>query len=258
MIELLTNLKLIFFVMFFFLMLIIESYYPERKWSSGRIIRLGFHGLIALINTLIMRVPTLFLVVPALLITNENKYGLLNNSEYNFMTKALLSLLLLDLAFYWWHRINHTVGFFWRFHSVHHLDTHLDVTTSLRFHIGELIFSSMFKVILIFIIGIPISIFIFYEIILSACNQFHHSNIRLSEKFNLVLEKFIVTPKYHTNHHTVKKASREANYSSILTIWDKIFFTYIDATRTEREYLGLDDRGKEFGLINYIKHPFIQ
>ena len=174
------------------------------------------------------------------------------------MTKALLSLLLLDLAFYWWHRINHTVGFFWRFHSVHHLDTHLDVTTSLRFHIGELIFSSMFKVILIFMIGIPISIFIFYEIILSACNQFHHSNIRLSEKFNLVLEKFIVTPKYHTNHHTVKKASREANYSSILTIWDKIFFTYIDATKTEREYLGLDDRDKEFGLINNIKHPFIQ
>ena len=161
MIELLTNLKLIFFVVFFFLLIFIESYYPQRAWNSSRIMRLGFHGLIALINTIIMRLPTLFLIIPALLIINEKSYGLLNAIEYNFITKGIISLLLLDLAFYWWHHINHTVDFFWRFHSVHHLDTHLDVTTSLRFHIGELIFSSIFKVALILIIGIPISIFIF-------------------------------------------------------------------------------------------------
>ncbi len=255
MIELLTDLKLIFFVVFFFIMMFIESYYPQRTWNSSRIMRLGFHGLIALINTIIMRLPTLFLIIPALLIINEQNYGLLNLLGYSLITKGIISLLLLDLAFYWWHRINHTVDFFWRFHSVHHLDTHLDVTTSLRFHIGELIFSSIFKVALILTIGVPISIFIFYEIILSASNQFHHANINIPDRVNTVLEKFIVTPKYHTNHHTVKKNSREANYSSILTIWDRIFFTYKDADDNERNYLGLDDRSKEFGIINYFKHP---
>ena len=115
--------------------------------------------------------------------------------------------------------------------------------------------SAVFKVILIFTIGIPISIFIFYEIILSASNQFHHSNIALPVKLNETLERFIVTPKYHANHHTVKKESREANYSSILTIWDKIFFTHKNATDDDREYLGLEDRSKEFGIINYFKHP---
>ena len=53
----------------------------------------------------------------------------------------------------------------------------------------------------------------------------------------------------------VKKDSSEANYSSILTIWDRIFFTYKDANDDERNYLGLDDRSKEFGIINYFKHP---
>ena len=96
---------------------------------------------------------------------------------------------------------------------------------------------------------------IFYEIILSASNQFHHANINIPDKMNSILEKFIVTPKYHTNHHTVKKDSREANYSSILTIWDRIFFTYKNATDDDRNYLGLDDRSKEFGIINYFKHP---
>ena len=255
MIELLTNFKLIFFVMFFILMMLAESYYPKRSWNSSRVYRIGFHGLIAIINTVIMRLPTLFIVIPALMIINEYQFGLLNILNYGFIVKGLISLLLLDLAFYWWHRINHTVNFFWRFHSVHHLDTHLDVTTSLRFHIGELIMSSIFKVILIFTIGIPISIFIFYEILLSASNQFHHSNIALPDKFNKVLEKVIVTPRYHANHHTVVRESREANYCSILVIWDNIFFTYRDASNEDREYLGLEDRTKEFGIMSYFKHP---
>ena len=255
MIELLTNFKLIFFVMFFILMMLAESYYPKRSWNSSRVYRIGFHGLIAVINTVIMRLPTLFIVIPALMIINEYQFGLLNILNYGFIVKGLISLLLLDLAFYWWHRINHTVNFFWRFHSVHHLDTHLDVTTSLRFHIGELIMSSIFKVILIFTIGIPISIFIFYEILLSASNQFHHSNIALPDKFNNVLEKVIVTPRYHANHHTVVRESREANYCSILVIWDKIFFSYRDASNEDREYLGLEDRTKEFGIMSYFKHP---
>ena len=54
------------------------------------------------------------------------------------------------------------------------------------------------------------------------------------------------------------KDSRDANYSSILTIWDSIFFTYKDAKIEDRQYLGLDDRSKEFGLIQYIRHPFIK
>ena len=83
MIELLTNLKLIFFVVFFFLMIFIESIYPKRTWGSSRIMRLGFHGLVALINTVIMRLPTLFLIVPALLIINENNYGLVVKGAYN-------------------------------------------------------------------------------------------------------------------------------------------------------------------------------
>ena len=56
--------------------------------------------------------------------------------------------------------------------------------------------------------GKMLTIFIFYEIILSASNQFHHANIKMPDNVNSVLEKFIVTPKYHTNHHTVKKDSR--------------------------------------------------
>ena len=80
MIEMLTNFKLIFFVTFFFLMLLLETYFPQRTWGSRRIFRIGFHGLIAIINTFIMRLPTIFLVIPALMLINENEFGILNST----------------------------------------------------------------------------------------------------------------------------------------------------------------------------------
>ena len=258
MIEVLSNIKLIFFILFFIILYFIETYYSDRKWTSKRTLRLIFHSIIAIINTIIIRIPTIFIVIPTLMLITENDYGLLNNINLNFALEAIIALILLDLGFYWWHRMNHKNQFLWKFHSMHHLDTHLDVTTSLRFHFGELLLSSLYKVVLILVIGMPISVFIFYEILLSASNQFHHSNIKISENLNNMLQRFIVTPKYHANHHTVKKVSREANYSSILTIWDTIFLTYIDATENDRRYLGLDDRSKEFGLMRNMKHPFNQ
>ena len=65
-----------------------------------------------------------------------------------------------------------------------------------------------------------------------------------------------MTPEYHANHHTLEKLSRDANYTSILTIGDMIFFTYKDATKEDRKVMGLDDRSKELGIIQNIKHPF--
>jgi len=256
MIEILSNIKLMFFVLFFIILFIIESYYSERTWVTKRFYRLLFHFKLAVINTLIIRIPTIFLIIPALMLMSENNYGLLGMLDLSFLGQAFVGMILLDLAYYWWHRLNHTNSFLWRFHSVHHLDTHLDVTTSLRFHFGELLLSSIYKTILILAIGMPISVFIFYEILLSACNQFHHSNIKLSQNSNKILKRFIVTPEYHANHHTLEKLSRDANYTSILTIWDMIFFTYKDATMEDRKVMGLDDRSKELGIIQNIKHPF--
>ena len=39
----------------------------------------------------------------------------------------VLSFMLMDLGFYYWHVANHRVPFLWRFHNVHHIDPDLDV-----------------------------------------------------------------------------------------------------------------------------------
>ena len=77
MIEVLSNLKLIFFILFFLVLYILEFYFSNREWESGRLSRLLFHSLIAIINTILMRIPSLFLIIPALLLINENDFGLM-------------------------------------------------------------------------------------------------------------------------------------------------------------------------------------
>ena len=156
-IETLSSLKLSFFILGFILFFLLETIYPNRQWDTNRYKRLAFHTTFALINTIIMRLPVLFVLMPTLLIVSESHIGLLYSiTEYDIV-KLILSFIVLDLALYWWHRFNHTNQFLWKFHFVHHVDTHMDVGTSVRFHIGELILSTFYKSIIIFVFGISLA-----------------------------------------------------------------------------------------------------
>lgn len=58
-------------------------------------------------------------------------------------TSIILNVLILDLFIYFWHRTVHEVQFLWKFHEVHHLDEHLDTTSAVRFHFGEILFATL-------------------------------------------------------------------------------------------------------------------
>ncbi len=258
MIEALPNIQTIFFVIVFIILYVVEHFNSNRIWKTARLKRLSFHIIFAFINSIVLYIPRLLLLIPVLLFTEEKQFGLLNSIDQFYFLEVVLGILLFDFAYYWWHRFNHTVSFLWRFHSVHHLDTHLDVTTSLRFHFGELFLSLIYDVFLILIIGAPLEVYIFYKIILTSSSHFHHSNLKLSDRVNDLLIYFIVTPKFHTNHHTVVETTRNANYTSILTIWDRLFFTYMDSNDIDRAYMGLENRKLELSLFENLKRPFIR
>ena len=76
-IETLTSLKLSFFILGFILFFFLETKYSNRTWKTRRYKRLLFHSTIALFNTVIMRLPVLFILMPMLLLVTENQFGLL-------------------------------------------------------------------------------------------------------------------------------------------------------------------------------------
>ena len=155
----------------------------------------------------------------------EQQFGLLHQFALSPWLHGVLSFMLLDYILYLWHRLNHHIRFLWRFHNVHHTDRDLGVSTAFRFHFGEMIMSAFFRAVGVVLIGAgPVSLLV-YEVIFQASVAFHHSNWRLPYRLERVLCHLIVTPRMHGIHHSVVQRETNSNYSSLLTIWDRIHRT---------------------------------
>lgn len=170
----------------------------------------------------------------------DNRVGLLHLLPLGPVATAFLAVLALDFWQYWWHRFNHAVPLLWRFHAVHHADRELDASSGLRFHTGEIILSSIARLAVLPLLGLTIQQVLLYELILLPVILFHHSNVRLPAAADRALRWLIVTPRMHWVHHSDYQPETDSNYSSVLSVWDRLFRSF-RLVRDPRELtLGLD------------------
>ncbi|HWG80652.1 MAG TPA: sterol desaturase family protein [Stellaceae bacterium] len=163
----------------------------------------------------------------------------------------LLDLVLLDFLIYWWHRANHVVPLLWRFHSVHHLDRFLDTTSAVRFHAGEVVLSALARACIILLLAVPLTSVVVFETLVLVAALFHHSNLRLPPAFERALSLAVVTPSIHWVHHHRLRADTDANYCTILSLWDRLFMSRARHRRTADMAIGVEAREEErlFGLL---------
>jgi sterol desaturase/sphingolipid hydroxylase (fatty acid hydroxylase superfamily) len=166
----------------------------------------------------------------------------------------MLDLLILDCWIYWWHRTNHLVPFLWRWHQVHHLDDTLDTTSAVRFHVGEVILSSLVRAAVIFALGIPLLTVVIFEILVTSASIFQHSNLRLPPKLEKVLSWIIVTPSIHWIHHHAIRRDTDSSYSNILSFWDRLFGTSSATIRTPELRIGLENQ-RDVPLAQLLTKP---
>lgn len=166
------------------------------------------------------------------------KVGLAGFIGVNWL-KFLIVMLLFDLWMYVWHRINHEVPFFWKFHKAHHADTAMDVTTGIRFHPIELLLSTIIRIPVYLLLGVDFEIIALYELLLTVVVLFHHSNIQLPEFIEKVLSWVIPTPAMHKVHHSDFYKETNSNYGSVLSIWDRLFGTFNGRYDSEHINIGL-------------------
>ena len=151
------------------------------------------------------------------------------------------AILLFDCWQYWWHRFNHRAPFLWRFHAVHHADADLDVSTGVRFHTGEMTLSFLARLVVLPLIGMTIPQLLVYEAISLPIILFHHSNMRLPGSVDRGLRWLIVTPWMHYVHHSRWRPETDSNYSSFLSVWDRLFGSFRLRAKPDEIELGLDD-----------------
>ena len=222
--------RLIFFLFFLALFVLLEFIIPWRKRVSGRLLRWPENLSITVLNTLILRYSVAIVPLIAARYVEMHEMGLLNilGLSENAAVHIALSYILLDLVIYFQHRVFHRVPLLWRFHRVHHSDVDLDVTSGFRFHPVEIILSILIKAAAIIAIGPAMVGVVLFEVILNAGSMFNHSNIRVPKKLEGVLCMLVVTPRMHLVHHSTTKETMNKNYGFVISIWDRIFSTYLD------------------------------
>ena len=168
---------------------------------------------------------------------------------------VLIDLIVLDFWIYWWHRANHIVPLFWRFHRVHHMDEWLDVTSAVRFHFGEVLLSALARVPVILIMGMPLLSVIIFESLVLVLAGFQHSNLRLPGKLESCLSRIIITPSIHWVHHHVLRSDTNSNYGTFFSFWDRWFDSRSSNSRQLDMAIGLDDQ-KELKIFRLLLLPF--
>ncbi len=151
-----------------------------------------------------------------------------------------IDIVLLDLWSYWLHRAYHEVPLMRRFHRVHHLDEHLDTTSAVRFHPGEVALSALLRTIPIAVLAMPFAHVVLFETVLLAASFFHHSNVRLPARVERALSRIIVTPSIHWVHHHAIPRDTNSNYAAIFSLWDVLFRTQSRTERTLGMKIGIE------------------
>lgn len=171
------------------------------------------------------------------------------------MPGLLLDLLLLDFLIYWWHRANHVAPLLWRFHEVHHRDEFLDASSAVRFHFGEVALSALVRAAIMIPLGLKLESILAFETLVLIAAIFHHSNLRLPPAFEKALSFVVVTPSIHWVHHHAVRADTDSNYSTVLSLWDRLFASRSRTPRTPAMPIGVEGRCEE-NLGGLLLLPF--
>lgn len=228
--------RLTVFASVFILMALAETMFPRKERTQKRSARWVTNWTLVILDTLALRFFVPVLAVGAAVYAEDKGWGLFSLTELPTWLEITLAILLLDMAVYAQHVASHKIPILWRIHKVHHVDRDIDVTTGARFHPIEIILSMAYKLACVVLIG-PAAIAVFlFEVILNASAMFNHSNVKIPLSIDRFIRTLVVTPDTHRVHHSIIQRETDSNYGFFLSIWDRLFGTYIDQPK-----LGHDD-----------------
>lgn len=169
----------------------------------------------------------------------------------------LALLIAEDFLYYWLHRFDHEIRFFWATHVTHHSSEKMNFTVGFR--------SSVFQPLYRFIYFIPLPLLGFKPldiVFMYAATQiwgiFVHTELIKKMGF---LEYFLVTPSHHRVHHASNPKYLDKNMGMFLIIWDKLFGTFQAELPTEKYQpvkYGLTKNLENVNAANLVLHEWIQ
>jgi len=234
-----TSLRLWLFLSLLVLLGIAERLWPRHTADPLRATRWRINLGLGTINVLCLRLLLPWLAVDAALWAQANHVGLLPRLHLGPLIGAVISFALLDLTIYIQHRLMHRIPWLWRLHRMHHTDLALDVTSGVRFHPLEILFSMGVKIGVVVLLGATPAVVVAFEIVLSSFALFTHANLSFPVGLDRWIRWILVTPDMHRIHHSVLREEHDTNFGFNVSWWDRLFGSYLDQPRSDQATMTL-------------------
>jgi sterol desaturase/sphingolipid hydroxylase (fatty acid hydroxylase superfamily) len=167
------------------------------------------------------------------------------------IVRGTLWILIADFTSYWVHRLQHASRFVWAFHSTHHSQEQLNFATTTRFHPIDHFISDVIKFFPPLVLGASPMSWLPLYLTTDFMTMAQHSRIKW--RFG-VLSRILVTPRFHSFHHSADPRHYDKNFGGIFSVWDYMFGTALDAAEQPSEF-GLSDV-KMPTLVSTLVVPF--
>jgi sterol desaturase/sphingolipid hydroxylase (fatty acid hydroxylase superfamily) len=135
----------------------------------------------------------------------------------------LLTFLVTDFAYYWYHRLSHELPLLWTMHHTHHSSPWLNLTTAMRLNwvakfVGPLFFAPLM------LLGMSPA-HIIASLALGLAWQFFLHTEAIG-RLGWLEGKLLNTPSAHRVHHGCNARYIDKNFAGALIVWDRLFGTY--------------------------------
>lgn len=166
-------------------------------------------------------------------------------------------VILEDFLYYWLHRFDHEIRFFWAIHVTHHSSQKLNFTVGFRSSVFQPLYRFIYFIPLALLGGKPLDIAFVYSAT-QIWGIFVHTE--LVKKMGW-LEYFMVTPSHHRVHHGSNPKYLDKNMGMFLIIWDKLFGSFqpeLPADVYQPITYGLTKNIEEPNAVSLIFHEWKQ
>lgn len=213
----------------------LESLVPAERWEDRRLTRIDIQ------YTLLMLLG-LFPLFSYLILTPLSNYlgggGVEEASSLHLthwlpmldahpLLRFMLYYLVYDFVYYWMHRVQHAIPWWWAMHSMHHSQRQLSCWSNDRGCYLDGMLQSFILAGVGIVIGVELSEFALLMLLGELVQNFSHANVRIG--FGRFFEKIFVDPKFHRLHHMLVDPSRpelhNCNFGQVFSLWDWLFGT---------------------------------
>jgi sterol desaturase/sphingolipid hydroxylase (fatty acid hydroxylase superfamily) len=132
-----------------------------------------------------------------------------------------------DLSYYWMHRAQHAIPWWWALHSMHHSQRQVNCWTNERVNWLDVILQSTLLAAVGQFMGVDLAQFAWLVLVSQLMQELSHTNTRLG--FGRHVERLFVDPRFHRLHHMRADPSRpnlhNCNFGQLFSVWDNFFGT---------------------------------